>query len=119
MTRGLTVDDPKDETTRDMIERSRRGAPAAGDVVQDKLETYEVFQRIVAVADEEATRGPGSRSSAASRAGFAITVTFLLYAALTAGTGGDPVFSAVLYPLGFVFIIQGGYQLYTENTLPP
>jgi len=29
------------------------------------------------------------------------------------------VVSALLYPLGFVFIILGDYQLYTENTLPP
>jgi formate/nitrite transporter FocA (FNT family) len=26
---------------------------------------------------------------------------------------------ALLYPLGFVCTIIGGYQLYTENTLPP
>lgn len=27
--------------------------------------------------------------------------------------------SQALYPIGFLFIILGGYQLYTENTLPP
>jgi formate/nitrite transporter FocA (FNT family) len=25
----------------------------------------------------------------------------------------------LLYPIGFIYIILGGYQLYTENTLPP
>jgi formate/nitrite transporter FocA (FNT family) len=40
-----------------------------------------------------------------------------LFASLTAATGGDPVLSALLYPLGFVYIVIGGYQLYTENTL--
>ena len=40
-------------------------------------------------------------------------------ASLTAATGGAPIVSTLLYPLGFVFIILGGYQLYTENTLPP
>jgi len=29
------------------------------------------------------------------------------------------VVGAILYPLGFIYIIIGGYQLYTENTLPP
>ncbi len=51
--------------------------------------------------------------------GFAITITFLLYVSMKASTGGDPVLSAMLYPLGFIYIIIGGYQLYTENTLPP
>ncbi|GAA0237913.1 hypothetical protein GCM10009000_061790 [Halobacterium noricense] len=32
---------------------------------------------------------------------------------------GDPLLSVILYPLGFIYIIIGGYQLYTENTLPP
>jgi formate/nitrite transporter FocA (FNT family)/nucleotide-binding universal stress UspA family protein len=38
---------------------------------------------------------------------------------LYASTDGDPILSALLYPLGFVYIIIGGYQLYTEQTLPP
>lgn len=109
----------ENETTREVLERSRRGAPTAGSVVQDKFETHEVFQRIIAVADEEATTGPRELFFSGLAAGFAITVTYLLYASLTAATGGDPILSALLYPLGFVFIILGGYQLYTENTLPP
>ena len=31
----------------------------------------------------------------------------------------DPHLGAALYPPGFVYIILGGYQLSTENTLPP
>ncbi len=27
--------------------------------------------------------------------------------------------SWILYPIGFIYIILGHYQLYTENTLPP
>nr|WP_084802629.1 formate/nitrite transporter family protein [Halorientalis sp. IM1011] len=95
------------------------GAPAAGAVVPDRFETHEVFQRIIAAADVEATTGARKLFFSGLAAGFAITLTFLLYASLTASTGGDPIGSAVLYPLGFVFIVVGGYQLYTENTLPP
>jgi len=31
----------------------------------------------------------------------------------------NAVVGTLLYPLGFIYIIIGGYQLYTENTLPP
>nr|WP_193767567.1 formate/nitrite transporter family protein [Halorientalis pallida] len=95
------------------------GAPASGAVVRDRFETHEVFQRIIAAADVEATTGTRKLFFSGLAAGFSITLTFLLYASLTAATDGDPLVSAVLYPLGFLFIVVGGYQLYTENTLPP
>lgn len=115
----MTDSDADDESVREAIERSRHGAPAVGAVVQDRFETHEVFHRIIVAADEEATTGVRELFFSGLAAGFAITVTFLLYASLTASTDGDPITSALLYPLGFVFIILGGYQLYTENTLPP
>ncbi|MFT4921273.1 MAG: formate/nitrite transporter FocA (FNT family) [Haloarculaceae archaeon] len=107
------------ESVREAVEQSRSGAPAVGSVVRDRFTSDEIFQRIVAAADEEITSGSRELFFSALAAGFAITITFLLYASLTASTGGDPVVSALLYPLGFIYIIIGGYQLYTENTLPP
>jgi formate/nitrite transporter FocA (FNT family)/nucleotide-binding universal stress UspA family protein len=104
---------------RDAVERSRSGAPAAGRVIRDRFSSDEVFQRIIAAADEEITSGSRELYFSGLAAGFAITITFLLYVSLTASTGGDPILSAILYPLGFIYIIIGGYQLYTENTLPP
>ena len=115
----MNEDETSDESVREAVERSRHGAPAVGAVVRDQFETHEVFQRIIAAADEEATTGVRELFFSGLAAGFSITVTFLLYASLTASTGGDPILSALLYPLGFVFIVLGGYQLYTENTLPP
>jgi len=117
----MSSDEPPDpeESVREAVERSRSGAPAVGEVVRDRFSTDEVFQRIVAAADEEITAGSRELFFSGLAAGFAITITFLLYASLTASTGGDPVLSALLYPLGFIYIIIGGYQLYTENTLPP
>ena len=112
-------DEPETETVREAVEQSRHGAPAVGSVVRDRFTSDEIFQRIVAAADEEITAGSRELFFSGLAAGFAITITFLLYASLTASTGGDPVLSAILYPLGFVYIILGGYQLYTENTLPP
>ena len=111
--------DSADESVREAIEQSEHGAPAAGAVLRDRFETHEIFQRIIAAADEEATTGGRELFFSSLAAGFAITVTFLMLASLTASTDGHPILSALLYPLGFVFIILGGYQLYTENTLPP
>jgi formate/nitrite transporter FocA (FNT family) len=115
--------DDSGESTPDMVreavDRSRSGAPAAGTVVRDRFSTDEVFQRIVAAADEEITSTRRELFFSGLAAGFAVTITFLMYASGTAATGGDPILSQLLYPLGFIYIILGGYQLYTENTLPP
>ncbi|QSW99819.1 formate/nitrite transporter family protein [Haloterrigena alkaliphila] len=107
------------ERVREAVERSRSGAPAVGSVVRDRFSSDEVFQRIVAAADEEVTSGNRELFFSGLAAGFAITITFLLYASLYGATDGHPILSALLYPLGFIYIIIGGYQLYTENTLPP
>jgi len=88
------------------------------DVLADQLSTDEVYQRVVADADHEITSGTRELFFSALAAGFAITVTFLLYASVTA-TAETKIVGVLLYPLGFIYIIIGGYQLYTENTLPP
>jgi formate/nitrite transporter FocA (FNT family) len=108
-----------EESVRAAVERSRSGAPAAGAVVRDRFETDEVFQRIIAAADEEIDTGTRELFFSGLAAGFAITITFLGYASLSVKYPNDPLLGAFLYPLGFVYIILGGYQLYTENTLPP
>ncbi|NUB92966.1 formate/nitrite transporter family protein [Haloterrigena sp. SYSU A121-1] len=111
--------DAEAERVREAVDRSRSGAPAAGSVVRDRFSSDEVFQRIVAAADEEVTSGSRELFFSGIAAGFAITITVLLYASLYGATDGHPILSALLYPLGFIYIIIGGYQLYTENTLPP
>ncbi|MGM0372203.1 MAG: formate/nitrite transporter family protein [Halobacteriota archaeon] len=108
-----------EDSVREAVERSRSGAPAVGRVVRDRFSTDEVFQRIVAAADEEITASNRELFFSGLAAGFSITITVLLYVSLTASTDGDPILSVLLYPLGFIYIILGGYQLYTENTLPP
>jgi formate/nitrite transporter FocA (FNT family)/nucleotide-binding universal stress UspA family protein len=103
----------------------RNGDPAAdtdnphtGEAVPDMLSSDQVFQRIVADADHEITSGLRELFFAAVAGGFAITITYLLYASMSAATDGA-LAAVLLYPLGFIYIIIGGYQLYTENTLPP
>ncbi|MGM0403518.1 MAG: formate/nitrite transporter family protein [Thermodesulfobacteriota bacterium] len=48
-------------------------------------------------------------------------MTFIAYAAVKESVKGPSadLIGAILYPVGFIFINMGRYQLYTENTLPP
>jgi len=99
--------------------QSNHGVPSEGAVVSDRFSSDEIFQRIIAAAEEEIREGRRELFFSALAGGMAITITFLVYASLYGTTGGDPILSAILYPIGFIYIILGGYQLYTENTLPP
>lgn len=102
-------------------DRARSGAPAAGEAVGDRFSTDEIFQRVVATADEEVDSESLKLYLSGLAAGFAITLTFFLYATGRAAFPNDAtgLLAPLLYPLGFVYIIMGRYQLYTENTLTP
>ncbi|MFC6784580.1 formate/nitrite transporter family protein [Halobaculum halobium] len=106
---------PDDDSNRDHAEN---GVPQSGSVIPDRFSSDEVFQRIVADADHEITSGTRELFFAALAGGFAITITLLVYASMYPQTDSSVV-AAMLYPIGFIYIIIGGYQLYTENTLPP
>ena len=94
------------------------GVPTAGSVIADRFSSDEVFQRIVADADHEITSSARELFFSALAGGFAITITLVVYASMYPKTDSSVV-AALLYPIGFIYIIIGGYQLYTENTLPP
>ena len=87
--------------------------------LRDRLTAEQIFERIIVDADEEISRSPRELFFSALAAGFAITITVLLYVTVTTTTGKGSLLRAVLYPMGFVYIIMGNYQLYTENTVPP
>ncbi len=112
--------EPKvDEQLRKVVEKSETGAPAVGATVRDRFGTDEIYQRVVVYGDYELTTGRRTLFFSGLAGGFAIAITFLLYVSLYDAFDGAPVLSQLLYPLGFIYIILGGYQLYTENTLPP
>ncbi len=94
------------------------GVPTSGSVIADRFSSDEVFQRIVADADHEITSSARELFFSALAGGFAISITLLVYASMYPKTDSSVV-AALLYPIGFIYIIIGGYQLYTENTLPP
>lgn len=88
-------------------------------VLRDRFTSTEIFERVIVDADEEISRSFRELFFSGLAAGFAITLTVLLYASMTHTADGTPMIGALLYPIGFVYIILGNYQLYTENTLPP
>lgn len=46
-----------DDTDNENLEQTRHKAPAAGEIVPDRFETDEIFQRIIAAADREVDLG--------------------------------------------------------------
>lgn len=105
--------------TREAIDRAASGAPAAGRAIRDRFSSDEILQRLLATADEEIDTGKQELFFSGFAAGFAIVLTFIGHAVGKMHFPDNEFLSAILYPLGFMYIILGRYQLYTENTLPP
>ncbi|WP_199520222.1 formate/nitrite transporter family protein [Fulvimarina endophytica] len=95
------------------------GAPAAGWATGDRFSWEEIHQRLLASADEEIAERTRVLIFSGLTAGFAITLTFLGLTAGLAAFPNNPFLAALLYPIGFLYIVLGRYQLYTENTLSP
>lgn len=119
MTHGRDEDLDEGSDTREAINRAESGAPAAGWAIRDRFSSHEILQRVIASADEEIATRKQELVFSGFAAGFAIVLTFIGHAVGKAYFPHNNFLSAVLYPLGFMYIILGRYQLYTENTLPP
>lgn len=114
-------DDKLQDAVRESLDEADSGAPASGAALHDRFSASEIFQRVVVSGEEEMMIPAHQLFFSGIAAGFAITLTVLAYAsvlAITDGPSGELV-APLLYPLGFIFIVVGEYQLYTENTLPP
>ncbi|WP_079977716.1 formate/nitrite transporter family protein [Halococcus sediminicola] len=114
---------PSQDDLRETLDQSERGAPAAGSAVRDRFSADEIFQRIVATAHDEFSQNNRLLFLSGLAAGFAMSLSFVGTASLTAlisGDGGSASAAGyLLYPLGFVFVVLGSYQLFTENTITP
>lgn len=89
-----------------------------GGKLTDRYTSTQILERVLYDADEEISRGNRELFFSALAAGFSITLTVLLYFTISSQVT-HPIVGALLYPIGFLYIIIGNYQLYTENTLPP
>ncbi len=99
--------------------RAASGAPASGWAVADRFSWSEIYQRLLASASEEVGSSRRELFFSGLTAGFAIVLTLIGHAVGVAHFPDNPFLSALLYPIGFIYIILGRYQLFTENTLPP
>jgi formate/nitrite transporter FocA (FNT family) len=105
---------------RETLDLSHHGAPAAGRALRDRFSADEIFQRVTASAHEEIDRGVHLLFFSGLAAGLIIGASFFGRAVFTAAYPGDPTLVGNLfYPVGFIAIVLGGYQLFTENTLTP
>lgn len=108
------------ETAADAPEAEASAAPDRGEAVADYLHTDEIFARVVATADAEIDAPASRLCFSALAAGITITLCFVGRAVLTGALPDAPVaVQSLFYPIGFVAVVLGRYQLFTENTLTP
>ena len=87
-----------------------------------RLSAAEIYDRVEAVAEEELERPFRSLAISGIAAGLAMGISALGVAVLLHVLGHDRVGESVAflaYPLGFLVVIIGRQQLFTENTLFP
>lgn len=95
-------------------------SPDAGQT--GRLSAAEIYGRVVASGEEEVDRPPHNLAFSAVASGLSMGLSGLAVAVVLSVTGPGPVAEALAYlayPLGFVVVILGRQQLFTENTLFP
>ena len=86
-----------------------------------RLNALEIHENIRAPAEEELERPASSLLFSSLAAGMLIGFTFLS-SAFVSHYAADPIkhpLAAAAYPVGFMFVIMGRSELFTENTLEP
>ena len=89
------------------------------DAETSRLSAAEIFDRVTAGAEEELARPLHNLALSAVSAGLAMGLSGLGVAVLQATTGSLGPWTFLAYPVGFVVVILGRLQLFTENTLFP
>lgn len=95
--------------------------PGGGESGSNRPDAAQIYERVVEDAHHELARGNRALALSGLFAGFTIGVTPVAYAAAaTTLDGPAATFAAgLLYPIGYVAVIVGRAQLFTENTLYP
>lgn len=101
--------DPQDEGLRPDVSGATRRTAA------------EIFAVAVRTGEDELKRSTSGLALSGLAAGLGMGLTGLGSAAVLASVSGPhaSLFASLLYPLGFVVVIVGRAQLFTENTLFP
>lgn len=91
--------------------------------VPDYFSTDKIFVRVHATAEEEVDQSVRILFLSGVAAGLSLGLSFTSMSALTAAVPGSSsvahAVGSLFYPLGFLLIVAGRYQLFTENTLTP
>ena len=100
-----------------MAERERRSEESS------RPHALDIYERVIDDTEEELTRPDGSIFFSGLFAGFAIGLAPLAVALTTVALGSSAQSTAfiasLLYPIGYVAVIVGRSQFFTENTLYP
>ena len=97
---------------------SVKDAPTSGQAVRDRFGFDEIFKRVLATADHELSRPMALLFWSAFAGGGTLGFCLLAKATMDASSGSE-MLGNLVYPIGFIFLIIGRYQLFTENTLTP
>ncbi|WP_224007154.1 formate/nitrite transporter family protein [Aureimonas sp. SA4125] len=98
-----------------------RRPPDTGETLSDYFAFEEIFARVLGTADHELAASSKFLFWSGLAAGLALGLTFLAKVIFThhAGEASPGILGNLLYPIGFIVIVIGRYQLFTENTLTP
>ncbi|MBO0902736.1 formate/nitrite transporter family protein [Jiella sonneratiae] len=109
------------EKARKDPEESLDNAPSEGATIRDFFSFEEIFARVLSVADHELDATNRYLFWSGLGAGAALGLTFLARVVFTetAHEAEPGLLGNLLYPVGFLIIVLGRYQLFTENTLTP
>ena len=128
MNDGLSTSRHEKRAPEDMTMEEKGGeegqvshAPEEGAAVSDYFAFTEIFKRVLSTADHELEASNLYLFWSALGAGGALGLTFLARVIFTESAGEmEPgIVGNILYPIGFLIIVLGRYQLFTENTLTP
>ncbi len=114
----------RQDAAADDEQATERGepAPTSGRAVADFFSTDEIFHRIVATAREEFSRSNRLLFLSGLAAGLSLGLSFVGVAVVEgklAALETRALVANLFYPLGFLLVVGGRYQLFTENTITP
>ncbi|OLE28155.1 MAG: hypothetical protein AUG44_08210 [Actinobacteria bacterium 13_1_20CM_3_71_11] len=96
--------------------------PQVAQAVPSRLTAAEIYAAAVRIGEDELKRSSTGLALSGLAAGLGMGLTGLGSAAVLAEVGDGVahyLLAALLYPLGFIVVIVGRAQLFTENTLFP
>ncbi|WP_102958441.1 formate/nitrite transporter family protein [Mangrovicella endophytica] len=123
--RATDLEEEEAQEDRERLEsdpqENLENAPESGETLTDFFSFEEIFARVLATASHELSVTNRYLFWSGLGAGGALGLTFLARVVFTeAAHEPEPgLLGNLLYPIGFLIIVIGRYQLFTENTLTP